>query len=93
MTNLERYEKALHAMQSGVAMEINYDNNSIMPKHLRVGINSALVETSMLAKILISKGIITSEEYEKELADSMEIEKRRYETMLSNHFGREIKLG
>ena len=38
--NRQRYTAALHGMQSGVAMKMNYDVAETTPKHLRVGVNS-----------------------------------------------------
>lgn len=38
----ERYMNAAHAMQSGVAIWMERGNKETEPKHLRVGINSAM---------------------------------------------------
>lgn len=82
MNDEERYLNALHAMQSGVAYKMEFDPADTQPKHLRVGINSALVNSSALVNLLIKKGIITHEEYFKELADLMEEEVKNYEKTL-----------
>lgn len=74
-------------MQSGVAMEMNYDSKSTEPKHLRVGVNSAMVESASLAELLINKGVITADEYLEAIAAGMEREAKRYETELSQRFG------
>jgi hypothetical protein len=92
MEDEARYIAAAHAMQSGVAMEMNYRSQPTEPKHLRVGINSAMVDHSALAKILIDKGIITDAEYMKALADAMEAEKLRYEKHISELVGRKVTL-
>lgn len=94
MSDGERYRRALHAMQSGVAMEMNLEHrqSATEPKHLRVGINAAMVDHAALAKILIDRGIITNAEYTKAVADMMETEKARYEKSLSDHFGKTITL-
>jgi hypothetical protein len=55
MTDAERYQAASHAMQSGVAMKMNYDANETTPKHLRV--NSAKVEHSALRERLGHDGV------------------------------------
>lgn len=91
----KRYHAAAHAMQSGVATEISDPElqKSIDPKHLRVGINSAMSDNAALALLLIRKGFITNREYTEALADAMEREKRRYEVYLSEHLGMTIKLG
>lgn len=89
----EKYEALVHAMQSGVAATMHYDDHSTQPKHLRVGINSAMVETSALAKLLIDKGVINEEEWFDSLNFMMEQEVKRYEEQLSKHHGTDIKLG
>jgi fructose/tagatose bisphosphate aldolase len=85
---VKRYHAAAHAMQSGVAMKINYDPSDTSPKHLRVGVNSAMVDNSALAWLLIRKGIISEEEYFEALASQMEQEKEMYEHEINEHFGR-----
>ena len=90
----DRYYKACHAMQSGVAMEMHLPEtrDAAGPKHLRVGVNSAMVETSTLVKILIDKGIITLDDWDRELADSMENEVMRYEQRLHAALGKKVVL-
>ncbi len=83
----DRYKLAMHAMQSGVAMKMNYDPSETTPKHLRVGINGAMLEHSALATCLMDKGIFTSDEYEKALADFAEREAKMYQDWLNNHLG------
>lgn len=80
--DVTRYGQAAHAMQSGVKYEIETQGEAeaaANPKHLRVGVNSALVGNAALAKLLIDKGIFTLDEYGKVLADEMEREVARYE--------------
>jgi hypothetical protein len=97
----KRYEAALHAMQSGVSswmqvqkdrLQMDPDTCSHSPKHLRVGINSALCDTSALAKLLIAKGVISEIEYYQAITDEAEAEVARYEKMLSDHYGARIHL-
>lgn len=88
-----RYQAAAHAMQSGVAMTMNVKPSATEPKHLRTGVNSAMVETSTLAWLLIQKGIITEQEWYSALADAMEREKALYERELSQLFGHSVTLG
>ncbi len=88
----ERYQAAAHAMQSGVAMEMNYDSKSTQPKHLRVGVNSALVDSSALAELLITKGIITEDEYLDAIAAGMEREAESYRARLQDRLGTSITL-
>ena len=90
----DRYIKACHAMQSGVAMEMNLPEtrDAQSPKHLRVGVNSAMVETSTLVGLLVEKGIITMDEWDKALADNMELEVVRYEQRLHAALGKKVVL-
>lgn len=81
-----RYQAALHAMQSGVALKLEKGGPE-HPKHYRVGINAAMVDASAMAKLLIRKGIITQTEYLEAVAVEMEAEKARYEAELSKRFG------
>lgn len=76
----ERYHRAAHAMQSAVAAEIqgtSIDHTGANPKHLRVGINSCLVDTGAVAKLLVSRGVFTQLEYLTAIADAMEAEAER----------------
>lgn len=88
-----RYVAATHAMQSGVAMKMNYDPSETTPKHLRVGVNAAMVEHSALARLLVRKGVITEEEYAAALADGMEAERDMYQQWLQQRLGGNIRLG
>ena len=88
----ERYMSAMHAMQSGVAMEMNYRPQPTEPKHLRVGINSAMADMAGLVQLLIKKGVISEQEYLEAIATSAEQEKKRYEDHLSNLLGSKITL-
>lgn len=85
-----RYQAAAHGMQSGVAADPT--DKSLQPKHLRVGVNSALVETAVLAQLLIDKGIITAEEHSTALADAMERERDKYAADLSKKLGKPVTL-
>ena len=87
----KRYENAMHGVQTGVAFLMQKDTRETDPKHLRVGVNSALLEQAALASLLISKGIITSDEYENALAEMAEREQIMYEDKLKEHYGANIK--
>ena len=58
-----------HRVQSAIAfLQGHYFSQGqrfpqLEPKHLRVGVNSCMVETSGLARLLVSKEIITAAEY------------------------------
>lgn len=85
--NRQRYTAAAHAMQTGVAMEMNHDPASTEPKHLRVGMNSAHVTNSAIAGLLIEKGVFTLDEYEAAVASAMETEAEAYRQRIQDHFG------
>lgn len=100
MTDQERiaeltreYHQLAHAMQSGVAAEMTHHPQPTEPKHLRTGINSSLVNSSALGKLLIDKGLITELEYVQAMRDGMAEEVQRYEQRLTEHYGRPIHLG
>lgn len=94
MTNqdVERYTAAAHGMQSGVAMTMNYDPGETEPKHLRVGVNSAMVGQQALATLLIDKGYFTEDEYHAAIADAMESERDKYQAELSERLGTDVRL-
>lgn len=87
-----RIEAAQHAMQSGVAMKMQIEPGETEPKHLRVGINAAMVGNAAAVQLLIAKGVITEEEYFTALADGMEREKRLYEQFLTQYFEKPVTL-
>src|SRR5690349_12349124 len=90
---IERYHELAHAMQSGVAWELQRDPTPGTPKHLRVGVNVALCDHSALVKLLIAKGLITEQEYWTAVVAEMAAEVQRYEERLSQTYGRTIRLG
>lgn len=90
---MKTYTEACHAMQSGVAMEMNLSSKDTEPKHLRTGINSVLCDQAALAKLLVAKGIITMEEYEAAITAEMNAEVERYEARLSRQLNTKITLG
>lgn len=91
--DLDRYYSAAGKMQAGIAFLMKKDATETQPKHLRVGINSALVEHCALARLLMQKGIITLDEYEKSIADEMENEAEKYQTLVSEAYGANVTLG
>lgn len=72
------YLRLAHAMQSAVAAKMQYDPNDTEPKHLRVGINSAMSDQMGLAQLLIRKGVITPEEYYEAMVEGMRNELDMY---------------
>jgi hypothetical protein len=94
--DFERYERAIHAMQSGVTFEMARDRGpgpgDTAEKHLRVGVNSALCDSAALARLLVEKGAITRDELEKAVADEMEREVERYRARICEATGADIHL-
>lgn len=87
-----RYQRALHGMQAGVALDVARGASDCTPKHLRVGVNAAMVDSGALAQLLIKKGVFTEEEYLTALAEGAEAERARYEAEASARAGVPIKL-
>ena len=77
--DIDRGVRALVAMQSGVAYEMEMGVASTSPKHLRVGVNSAMIQLTGLVRLLHDKGLINDAEYWEYQADEAERELERYE--------------
>jgi hypothetical protein len=97
MTPQERYIAAAHAVQSGVKADMETDPNpnsqgASTPKHLRTGLNNVMADLGSLAKLLIDKGVITEAEYLEAIASGAEREQARYEQLLTERFGKPVKL-
>ena len=75
----DRYLNAMHAMQSGVAFLIEQRDSESSPKHLRVGVNSALISQAAFAQLMMDKGVFTLEEYMASQADAAEREAKSHE--------------
>lgn len=89
------YEEACLAMQAAVGLKMSLPGGGgeTTPKHLRVGVNSAMVEHSALARLLIAKGLLSEAEYLEALAEGMRAEVSLYEEELSAQLGRAVTLG
>lgn len=87
-----RYTAAMHAVQSGVAAEHADGSQDGTPKHLRVGINSAMIGQAALARLLIDAGVFTLDQWEAALADQAEAEVALYEQRLSGRRGTRVTL-
>lgn len=88
----KRYLALGHAIQTGVAYELEKEPRSGTPKHLRTGLNMAMVEHGALVRLLIKKGLITEEEYFEEVIAGLEDEKRGYEERLQALYGGKTKI-
>lgn len=78
----QEYRAFMHGMQTGVALMMQHNPSETSPKHLRVGINSALSDQGALSKLLIQKGIITEREYLEAIRAGAKREKEHYEEAL-----------
>lgn len=83
----DRYFGAVHAVQSGVAMEMEFGSPAATAKHLRTGLDVGKAEFGGLAKLLISKGIITEDEHYAAITEAVEQEQADYERRLTEKFG------
>lgn len=57
------YLRMMHGLQSSIAALMSFDLALGEKKHLRVGVDSALIQSSALARLLIEKDLITEEEF------------------------------
>lgn len=73
------YAEAMQGVQSGVMYEHFNGSDDGSPKHLRVGVNSALINDAALAMLLINKGIISLEEYKEAIRLHANEELAKYE--------------
>lgn len=80
-------------MQSGVAAKMSFDSKEVDPKHLRVGINTAMSDHCALVRLLIAKGVITDAEYREAITQTMNEEYQRYQDELTTTLGKPVKLG
>lgn len=86
------HSDAVHAIQSGVKLDMELGGRDTEPKHLRVGVNVAMSDHAGLARLLIEKGIITHDEYVTAITDEINREVKRYEDRLSKKAGGKVTL-
>jgi hypothetical protein len=94
----DEYLALMHAMQSGIKfkmeLEGTHGSSETSPKHLRTGVNSALIDCSALVKTLVEAGVITIEDYRDNLIELLVAEVNDYQEKLSAKMGgANIKLG
>jgi hypothetical protein len=93
--NQQRILNLMHAMQSGVAMKMSVpqaDPRETSLKHLRVGVNAALIQIGALTATLIELGVVNYELYQRKEIELLEAEVNSYEAELSNLYKTQIKL-
>lgn len=89
---LKRYQAKCHAMQTGVAMVMNFDQHETTPKHLRTGVNVAMSDHGALVDMLVEQGIIDRLEYFKRLEKFMDQEVEVYVNIIQNKTGKKVTL-
>lgn len=94
MTPHEEYVYHLKRVQTGVAtLQQHGLSNETEPKHLRVGVNSALLDSAAIAELLMSKGIFTLDELYVVLARKTREEADKYEARCKQLIDPRIVLG
>ena len=79
---VDESQRLLHAMQTGIAFEHARGGRDGEPKHLRVGVNNALVEIAAICRLLIDKGIVKEEEVFQYIVGGLKEEVARYESRM-----------
>lgn len=83
----DRYTTALHKLQTIIKLRLGgqsdhvgssqsyipRENSECSPKHLRVGVESALGSCEGLAELLVAKGIVTADEVAEATVRAVEI--------------------
>lgn len=69
------YLRLMHAVQSGIKIQIESGQHLASPKDLRVGVDSAMVSDLALARLLMDKGVFTEAEYLEYLVQAAKDEK------------------
>ncbi len=82
------YKEAMHGVQSAIAYRIGRGEDLATSKHLRVGVDSAMVTDAALARLLIKKGVFTAEEYAEEIRLEANRELDRAEDQARAEMGR-----
>lgn len=89
------YLRAMSAVSAGVRFEHNTFGNIEAGTdviELRIAVNACLVMCDAIRDVLIAKGVVMAEEFERALDLAATREVRRYEKKISERVGREIKL-
>lgn len=83
-----------HAVQTGVKFKSEFDpeHDGATPKHLRTGVNLAMVQVAAVVSLCVEKGLFTLADYLRSLVAETRKEVERYEDDLSRITGRPVKL-
>lgn len=88
----ERNYALTHAIQTGVGAKMLISGSETSPKQLRTGVNNALVQLGVIAKVLIDKGLLSELEYWQLMNEGLEVEVKGYEEYLSEQHKAKITL-
>jgi hypothetical protein len=89
---LAEYERLGHAIQTGVAHEHLGGSKDGSPKHLRTGLNLVMSDLGALTRLLVSKGLITDDEYYAAILAGLRAEVATLEARLFGDSGGRITL-
>jgi len=82
---MSEYLKQAHRVQTAIAM--NPNKTAMEPKHMRTGIDMSKADMAGLVTLLISKGILTREEYAEAITQSAYEEAERQKAALALEMG------
>lgn len=88
---MEEYIRLGHAIQTGVAYEMNRSNIA-EPKHLRTGLNCVMADLGSMTRLLVKKGIISEDEYYEAIIEGLKKEVADSERRLKDLLGMSITL-
>jgi len=99
----EKILELVHSMQTGVQFEIAHEEGTVEidfgpsssasnRKHLRVGVNNALVEIGALRNTLIKCGVFEEHIFWSTYIEALEEEVKGYEKKLSEFMGSVVHL-
>lgn len=92
----ERYENAVHRVQSVIAFRMakavphisaNPSNVQRALKHIRVGVDSSFSSQKALTELLIAKGVFTMDEYVEAITVAMEQEADAQVASVQDEYG------
>ena len=87
----DEYKRHMGRVQSGILAKMmrwpSFNDMCCNPKHIRVGIDSAMVSDRAMFDLLVAKGVFTEEEYAKALRDSAKREADTHEKELGFKLG------
>jgi len=80
--DIDRYVKAQHALHTGVEIALTVSSQFGQMKQFRAEFVTLTSDVSALVKLLIKKGVITLDEYDKAAADEIEADVKEFQETL-----------